>query len=194
MRSFEQRIAEIDRRSKEIFTARRQRRKHILTACVPLALCLTLFSAFILHGKAPLKSENPAGIQPEAGGITGSWDVSIIEVCGREVSLSRSEIRAVQRFFQQLSSLHTPGAGYNGTGNIATKGEESKESANESFNPNEDISNSANMVFTITLIARDGSKTEFYLFGSILENRTAGLTYSLTPNELAVMTELLGVP
>lgn len=191
MRDLAECQAEVFRRSERRI---RQRRKHIFMTCIPLVLCLTLFSAFILHGRVPLKSENPAGTHLAAGSITGSWDVSIIEVCGREVSLSHTEIRAIQSFFHQLSSLNTSGAGSDGTENTTTKGEEFKESANESFNPNEDISNSANLVFTITLIARDGSKTEYYLFGSILENRTAGLTYSLTPNELAVMTELLGVP
>ncbi len=45
--------AEVFRRSEERIKAKKQRRKQLLMACVPLAVCVTLLSAFLLPAMMP---------------------------------------------------------------------------------------------------------------------------------------------
>lgn len=53
MRSVEARVAEIRRRSEAILEARKKRKKHILAACVPLVVCLSLCAGAVLPGVLP---------------------------------------------------------------------------------------------------------------------------------------------
>jgi hypothetical protein len=50
MRSFEERIAEINRRSDKIIKERKKRRQRILTACIPVVLGTTLLIALFPGG------------------------------------------------------------------------------------------------------------------------------------------------
>lgn len=66
MRSFEERKAEIFRRSQEKIIKRRKTVYQVVLSCVPLVLCLgTLSGIWLLHG--PMKMDNAAGA-PEANG------------------------------------------------------------------------------------------------------------------------------
>ena len=57
MRSFEERIAEINRRSEIIIKERKKRRQRILTACIPVVLGTTLLIA--LFPRNPTTGESP---------------------------------------------------------------------------------------------------------------------------------------
>jgi len=59
MRNLDERMAEIDRRSKAVFAKRKQRRKQILSVCIPLELCLIV--AFLtFQGQRPEPDVTPA--------------------------------------------------------------------------------------------------------------------------------------
>lgn len=62
MRSFEQRIAEIQRRSEKILLARKKRRKHVLLACIPLVLCIGVYTVCVLPAMAPARDTAPESI------------------------------------------------------------------------------------------------------------------------------------
>lgn len=62
MRSFEERVAEINRRSEKILQDRKTRRKHILFACVPLVLCVGFCAAFVLPNGSPAKDTAPESV------------------------------------------------------------------------------------------------------------------------------------
>lgn len=80
MRNLDERMAEIDRRSKAVFAKRKQRRKQILSVCIPLELCLIV--AFLtFQGQRPepdvtpaLKGEHTLGGVTDGGTLGGETD------------------------------------------------------------------------------------------------------------------------
>ncbi len=57
MRSFEERLAEIQRRSEAILKERKQKRRRALLVCVPLLLCISLWGVHSLNGNSATEAE-----------------------------------------------------------------------------------------------------------------------------------------
>ena len=103
MRSFDERIAEIHRRSEKILRQRKKQRRHMLMACIPLVLCISLYAVLILPGEQAAGSmrENystqDGGVNTSAGG-SGRESVARIEVAGLGISrvfLRQEEIASI---------------------------------------------------------------------------------------------------
>jgi len=60
MRNFEERLAEISRRSEAILLQRKKRKKQILTVCIPLVLCTAIAIPLILPKP---KAETPGSVE-----------------------------------------------------------------------------------------------------------------------------------
>jgi len=69
MRNFEERKAEVFRRSEKRIKARKQRRNHILMACIPLALCLAILSAFLFPQLDDLKRVSESSNDQHSGAL-----------------------------------------------------------------------------------------------------------------------------
>lgn len=110
MRNLNECQAEVFRRSEKRIKKRKQHRKHILLACIPLVLCITLFSGFFLRGPKRAASDVLDEIHLPMCEPNGYWDgysavsVSRIEVSGLDFSKTYTDTADVMRIADQLYS------------------------------------------------------------------------------------------
>ena len=196
MRNFEERKAEVFRRSEKRIKERKARRNHILMACIPLVLCITLLGAFLFPGAAP---EDPSFNGSAGGGLTEekfeslSCPIAKITVTGGNFSQTYKEVEDLLLISDQLYSYGSRGSETNGTTDdgIASEGEDRKENADDVSGS---VADSANIAYTITLITHEGVKTEYRLVGKTLKNLTTKQTYNLSQTQVNELYELLGIP
>ena len=196
MRNFEERKAEVFRRSEKRIKERKQRRNHILMACIPLVLCITLLGAFLFPGATP---EDPSFNGSAGGGLTEekfeslSCPIAKITVTGGNFSQTYKEVEDLLLISDQLYSYGSRGSETNGTTDdgIASEGEDRKENADDVSGS---VADSANIAYTITLITHEGVKTEYQLVGKTLKNLTTKQTYHLSQTQVNELYELLGIP
>ena len=196
MRNFEERKAEVFRRSEKRIKERKARRNHILMACIPLVLCITLLGAFLFPGATP---EDPSFNGSAGGGLTEekfeslSCPIAKITVTGGNFSQTYKEVEDLLLISDQLYSYGSRGSETNGTTDdgIASEGEDRKENADDVSGS---VADSANNAYTITLITHEGVKTEYQLVGKTLKNLTTKQTYNLSQTQVNELYELLGIP
>ena len=196
MRNFEERKAEVFRRSEKRIKERKARRKHILMACIPLVLCITLLGAFLFPGATP---EDPSFNGSAGGGLTEekfeslSCPIAKITVAGGNFSQTYKEVEDLLLISDQLYSYGSRGAETNGNSNngIAAEGDDRKENADDIYG---NITDHSNVAYTITLVTHEGVKTEYRLAGKTLENLTTKQTYHLSQTQVNELYELLGIP
>ena len=199
MRNFEERKAEVFRRSEKRIKERKARRNHILIACIPLVLCLTIFGTFLFPGITPEDPKNPISNESATGGLTEdrceslTCPIAKITVNGSSFSKSYTNVSEILLISDQLYSCGTRGPETSGNTNhvVAPEGEDRKENADDVSGS---IADSANTGYTITLTMREGEKTEYYLAGNTLKNITTKQTYKLTQTRVNELHELLGIP
>lgn len=192
MRNLEERIAEIERRSKKIIKERKQRRKHILMACVPVVM-VGLFAAFALPGfyDPPKATEI---VQGSAGGLTAATvqdAVVEIQVESTNVCYSYSSSAELQTITGQLEEFTTRAPGGNGFQ------DEIPESINEESSQDDErlsaIADATSQVYAITLVLDSGRTVEYCLLGNTLENITEGQSYCLTRAQVMELKIMLGI-
>jgi len=196
MRNFEERKAEVFRRSEKRIKERKQRRNHILMACIPLVLCITLLGAFLFPRATP---EDPRFNGSAGGGLTEekfeslSCPIAKITVTGGNFSQTYKEVEDLLLISDQLYSYGSRGSETNGTTDdgIASEGEDRKENADDVSGS---VADSANIAYTITLITHEGVKTEYQLVGKTLKNLTTKQTYNLSQTQVNELYKLLGIP
>ncbi len=191
--------AEVFRRSEKRIKERKQRRNHIAMACIPLVLCISLSFAFILPTMMTAGSRNPEATEAVVGSLTGdryqslSSPIAKITVSGLDFSETYTNASDILPISARLYSYGTRGPEYGISTNGAAvdENEAHKENANGILG---NIADSANTGFTITLVTHEGGKTEYYLAGNTLKNLTTNQTYTLPPQQLNELKELLGIP
>ena len=196
MRELHECQAEVFRRSEKRIKERKQRRNHILMACIPLVLCITLLGAFLFPGATP---EDPSFNGSAGGGLTEekfeslSCPIAKITVTGGNFSQTYKEVEDLLLISDQLYSYGSRGSETNGTTDdgIASEGEDRKENADDVSGS---VADSANNAYTITLITHEGVKTEYQLVGKTLKNLTTKQTYNLSQTQVNELYELLGIP
>ena len=196
MRNFEERKAEVFRRSEKRIKERKARRNHILMACIPLVLCITLLGAFLFPGATP---EDPRFNGSAGGGLTEekfeslSCPIAKITVTGGNFSQTYKEVEDLLLISDQLYSYGSRGSETNGTTDdgIASEGDDRKENADDIYG---NITDHSNVAYTITLVTHEGVKTEYRLAGKTLENLTTKQTYHLSQTQVNELYELLGIP
>ena len=196
MRELHECQAEVFRRSEKRIKERKQRRNHILMACIPLVLCITLLGAFLFPGATP---EDPSFNGSAGGGLTEekfeslSCPIAKITVTGGNFSQTYKEVEDLLLISDQLYSYGSRGSETNGTTDdgIASEGEDRKENADDVSGS---VADSANIAYTITLITHEGVKTEYQLVGKTLKNLTTKQTYNLSQTQVNELYELLGIP
>ena len=196
MRNFEERKAEVFRRSEKRIKERKQRRNHLIMACLPLVLCITILGAFLFPGGIP---EDPGFNGAAGGGLTEekfeslSCPIAKITITGGNFSQTYREIEDLLLISDQLYSYGSRGNETNGTtdDSIASEGEDRKEHADDIYG---NITDHSNVAYTITLVTHEGVKTEYRLAGKTLENLTTKQTYHLSQTQVNELYELLGIP
>ena len=196
MRNFEERKAEVFRRSEKRIKERKQRRQRILMTCIPLVLCLTIFGAFLFpqlnnNMQAPEgmpESETQAAMgQDENQSMTCS--IAEIKVSGNGVSIRYTDAADLLLISDQLNTY--------GTRAPETSGATNEDGSDRSENADDVVGgvvDSVNAAYTITLITHEGVKTEYCLFGNTLRNQTTNQAYTLTYEQAKELREMLGIP
>ena len=196
MRNFEERKAEVFRRSDKRIKERKQRRQRILMTCIPLVLCLTIFGAFLFpqlnnNMQAPEgmpESETQAAMgQDENQSMTCS--IAEIKVSGNGVSIRYTDAADLLLISDQLNTY--------GTRAPETSGATNEDGSDRSENADDvvgGVADSVNAAYTITLITHEGEKTEYRLVGNTLLNQTTNQAYTLTYEQAKELREILGVP
>ena len=196
MRNLNECQAEVFRRSEKRIQKRKQRRNHLIMACLPLVLCITILGAFLFPGGIP---EDPGFNGAAGGGLTEekfeslSCPIAKITITGGNFSQTYREVEDLLLISDQLYSYGSRGEETNGTtdDSIASEGEDRKEHADDIYG---NITDHSNVAYTITLVTHEGVKTEYRLAGKTLENLTTKQTYHLSQTQVNELYELLGIP
>ena len=187
MRNLNECQAEVFRRSEKRIQQRRQRRKHIAIACVPLVLCVTLASAFLWPEEAvggPGTSGSAAGVLQENIGESYISSIAEIAVAGSGFSRAFTDTSEVLQIWDGLSACQTqaPQAPQSGTISAGPSHQENTGRGSEG------------QEYAITLVMRYGEKIEYLLSGNTLKNLTEGQTHTLTEKQANTLYDLLGIP
>ena len=196
MRSFEERIAEIERRSEKIKRERRQRRKHVLMTCVPLVVIAGMCAGIgFINGdrkSAPPTDIESAGYQEAVGMDENLPEVSIrvqsVQVSGEELVLTFSEPEDIVAIMNCLSpysyATRAPGSG------LTTETAEEDNTVESSVMD----STSSHDEYTITVILEGAGEVNIYsIRGNTLKNHQEEETYTLTEKQLKELKTLLGI-
>ena len=196
MRELHECQAEVFRRSEKRIQERKQRRNHLIMACLPLVLCITILGAFLFPGGTP---EDPGFNGAAGGGLTEekfeslSCPIAKITITGGNFSQTYREVEDLLLISDQLYSYGSRGSETTGTtdDSIVSEGEDRKENADDIYG---NITDHSNVAYTITLVTHEGVKTEYRLAGKTLENLTTKQTYHLSQTQVNELYELLGMP
>lgn len=174
MRSFEERLAEIDRRSEKIVKARKRRRTGILAVCLPLAVCIGIAVPTLVKERT----------RPNGQYQAESYSCAVAEIRVSGPGLSRI-------YRQEQDILHIL-AGLDAYENSPEQNEWVAESDGLDNSESSELSISA-AVYTITVTMGDGQVKKYRLEGCALEDLTVGKTYALTKAQRKELAELLGI-
>ena len=114
MRDLNECQAEVFRRSEKRIKELKQHRKHILLACIPLVLCITLLATFSPWDTRTAAPEEPAINKAPMDGPAGNWDGSSnpsvlrIDVSGLDFSKTYTETADIILISDQLNSYDQP--------------------------------------------------------------------------------------
>lgn len=191
MRELHECQAEVFRRSEKRIKERKQRRNHILMACIPLVLCITLFGALLLPGMEPtgstgeLLQENFS--EQHAGGLgteaVGGLFTDSVEVSGNGVSSYYTSAEDVQGIITLLNSIVSIPESDDGYGDRDL----SEGSSGIKENPSEDG-------YTITVKLSDGTNQEYLLKGNLLIDQVAKKTFLMSTDACRELKDTLGIP
>ena len=205
MRSYEERLAEIQRRSEKIRKERSRRRKHIMAGCISMALCGALASVFVLPD---MLYDGSDGISGNSGSVytqgyfsEGAYEnvictVTKIKVTGGNISHTFTETADIEKISRQLVDCISQNelGGYSEEKTSAAGSDNKDESSNfAGENYSGIISDLALQPYTITLTIADGRQMVYYLVGNTLRIRDGFQTVSLTPGQAQELKATLGI-
>lgn len=194
MRNLSECQAEVFRRSEKRIKERKNRRIHMLMACVPVVLCIALLLPAFLPD---YKAESPNAMGTPDSVMDGMSEIvyeghskSNVSVTVSGVGLSNVfEYDSAKRILEYLYSFGTRGSETNGMSDDKVI-EENGESAYDGLR---DDVGSLNGGYTITLVMGE-NKTVYCLDANMLENLTTKQTYPLSEKQAKELKELLGIP
>lgn len=166
MRTLHECQAEVFRRSEERIRARRRAARALLV-CLPLILCITAFSLFVLPDLAALPGE-PGSKNDSAAPPPAVCRIDISEADQVTSVTDQARIRAIT---DALTELNVSPDAPSGGSDIP------------------EVSGGC----TIVLVSEDSSQTAYLLTRQSLTNRDTGHTINLTQTQAAELTALLGL-
>lgn len=194
MRDFEERKAEVFRRSEKRIKERKQHRKHILLTCIPMVLCIMMLGVYVLP---EMRVENsPDGvIVPEFSethpvtetveDCLNSLLAETVEVSGNGISRSYSSNRDVQQILGLIDEI------------VATPEVNCDDSLRD-FATNEstvaDASEKKYESYKILVRRSDGSKAEYLLIGNMLIDQSAQEKFHMDEATCFALKDALGIP
>ena len=188
MREINECTAEVFRRSEKRIKERKKRRQHILMACIPLVLCLTLFSAFVLPAMMPAGSSDknaaPESSNEQFSGALGEdgegiLSASFVEVSGNGVSNYYTSVEDVQSIMGLLNGI------------VAVPETDDAEDfvTNESTNTTTEENG-----YKIVVTRSDGTTVEYLLLGTMLIDQATQEEFQMSEDTYIELTNALGIP
>ena len=207
MRDLTECQAEVFRRSEKRIKERKQRRRHILMVCVPLVLCIGLWSAFSLPGMLsgnagelgdPAAPEcAPDGIVEDAYSSTGTGIARII-VSGPDFSKTHTQASDILRISDSLYACSTRGQDSGTTGSLTSGSgfteDNHKENATQPTESVADSDHAESVQYRITLVMYNENLLAYSLTGNTLTDLTTNQAHPLTPEQTKELKDLLGIP
>ncbi len=192
MREINECTAEVFRRSEKIIKQRKKRRQHILMACIPLVLCITVFSAFVLPAMMPAgstdKNAAPESSNEQFSGVMGEDGEVIlfagsVEVTGNGISHSYTSVEDVQSIMGLLNGI------------VAVPETDDTEDfvTNESTDTSRDEAHEENG-YQIVVKRSDGTITEYLLLGTMLIDQATQQTFHMDEETYFELKDALGIP
>lgn len=194
MRDLNKCQAEVFRRSEKRTKERKQRRKHILMACIPLVLCITIFGAFIMPNLGFISSTDqqaPESSNEQFSGIMGTDGVAglfagTVEVSGNGISHTYSSVEDVQSIKGLINE-------------IVASPETNEDNVLEDYITDESTStgmddNYKEKGYKILVKRSDGTSTEYLLVGSVLIDQSTQEEFHMDENTYFDLKEALGIP
>ncbi len=183
MTTLEQRLSEINRRSKIICAQRKQRRIRILTVCIPAVLCIGLCAAFLLpsgvKNRAPGTPENfTIAFATVSGSGSGTCSIQQVQVFGVDEVHAYTDTEKILAIWDQLQALTKKDSGENYSG-----------STQSPSGPLYAMGNTC----TIRLTLKEGAVHTYRLTGQQLTDTQTGCTYTLTQAELTAFNQALQI-
>lgn len=180
--------AEVFRRSEKRIKARKQRRNHMLMACVPVVFCAALLFALKPIMPSDQKTEPEDTTQqestglPESGGMMASNSVAVI---GAGFS---NNVTLVEDF-REITSLLESITAVSGDRNNATTDDPLCGNASE-------VDGAAPMYggYMVTVIGEDGTATVYRLDGLSLVNQTTNERFLMDADTSLLLNNALGIP
>ena len=197
MRNFEERKAEVFRRSENRIKKRKRNRNRILAMCIPICLVITVWSIMILPAMMPAnKSKNSAGEGMDImGGVDGTEAAFVrVEVMSTgtatQSAILKDDADKVAQIYHTVQS------------SFVNSGGDNKESVNDMeddglMEDNKDFSQSGttnlSSEFRIIFTTENGSQTIYSLSGDKLINETTKQETILTEDQRSNLLDMLGL-
>lgn len=199
MRNLNECRAEVFRRSEARIKARKRRRNAILTACVPVALCVALIMAVGLPGNADQPAAEkglaecatePAGAMDVDSPVSLGSSVVRVEVEGMGFDLTHTEPEKVAQIAKQLHDWKYTAYGITLP---PPEGTTPPDGANQNGEEDDVVVMGFGEGITITLVMNQGEGKAYTLLGDCLTEEDTGRTCVLTQSQSARLAELLGI-
>ena len=194
MRTFDERLAEIDRRSKQIKNQRKQRRKAVLAVCVPLLLCISLSMTFLPQAETKPSESAPEAMQETVPAMLFQYlcSVSQIDVSGQEASHSITDPAEIEKITDHLLrcgivTVRT----YSASGSIQDADPSGSVTRGEGIPGS--VQDSTSRSYTIHLSISGEDPFRFSLLDNTLTNLVSGEQYSLSQSQSNELYQLLGL-
>lgn len=197
MRNFEERKAEVFRRSENRIKERKRNRNRILAFCIPLCLIVTVWSIMILPAMMPAsKSDNNAGEGMDIMGSVDGTDIAFVRVevmssgtATQSTILKDDTAEVAQIYYTVQSSFVNSGGG--------NKESVSEEAEDDALTENKDFSQSGttnlSSGFRIIFTTENGTQTIYSLSEDKLINETTKQETILTEDQRSNLLNMLGL-
>ena len=199
MRNFEERKAEVFRRSEKRIKERKRNRNRILTLCLPLCLVLTVWSVTILSSMLPTNNKNSvADGSPEAvGGVSGNSAkfISVSVSGGGNAPHSTVLVEDVNIVAQIYYSIDSAFVYASEEDDKHSAGNGMTEEKVEDYGDNFSQSESTNLAsgYTITFTTGTGTQLVYTLNGNVLTDNATNKRVTLTDTQRSQMLDRLGL-
>ena len=190
MRNFEERKAEVFRRSEKRIKERKQRRNHMLMACIPLVLCLTIFGAFLFPQMDDLKQAPESSNEQFSGAMGTDEDGGLfagsVEVSGNGVSSYYTSVENVQGIMRLINGIVAVPE--------TNDGDDLRDYITDESTSTDKNENYQESCYKIVVKRSDKTSTEYLLVGSVLIDQTTQQEYPVSEDTMKDLKNALGIP
>ena len=190
MRNFEERKAEVFRRSEKRIKERKQRRNHILMTCIPLVLCLTIFGAFLFPQMDDLKQAPESSNEQFSGAMGTDEDGGLfagsVEVSGNGVSSYYTSVENVQGIMRLINGIVAVPE--------TNDGDDLRDYITDESTSTDKNENYQESCYKIVVKRSDKTSTEYLLVGSVLIDQTTQQEYPVGEATMKDLKNALGIP